>query len=287
MSLQKIRHRRGRCAADGPARLGRRPRWRCRTTGEMGFQPAASPVMERIEDFHRLLLYIIVAICLFVLALLVWIVVRYNAAPIRCRRKVHHNTLLEVAWTIIPVIILVVIAIPSFKLLYFEADIPKPDVHHQGHRQAVVLDLRISRRPASFTFDSLGLSDDDAAKARRAAPAGRRQRRSSCRSTRWSRSRPPAPTSSTPGRCPQMGVKMDAVPGRINHTWFKATQTGTFYGECSELCGARHAFMPIEVQGRDRCRIRRLAGRRQEEVRRDRQRRHPRRREIGRHAMTD
>ena len=85
--------------------------------------------MEQIEDFHRLLLYIITAICLFVLALLVWIVdPLQRSAPIRCRRKVHHNTLLEVAWTIIPVIILVVIAIPSFRLLYFEADIPKPDV---------------------------------------------------------------------------------------------------------------------------------------------------------------
>ena len=108
---------------------------------QIGFQPAASPVMEQIESFHTVLFYIIIAVCLFVLALLVWIVVSYRASANPVPSKVHHNTLLEVAWTMIPVIILVVIAIPSFRLLYFEADIPKPDVHDQGHRQAVVLDL--------------------------------------------------------------------------------------------------------------------------------------------------
>src|SRR5689334_3113012 len=95
---------------------------------QFGFQAAASPVMESIEDFHRLLFYIIVAICIFVLALLVWIVVRYCAGANPVASKTHHNTLLEVAWTIIPVIILVLIAIPSFRLLYLEADLPKADV---------------------------------------------------------------------------------------------------------------------------------------------------------------
>ena len=107
----------------------------------MGFQPAASPVMEQIEDFHRLLVWIIVAVCLFVLALLVWIVVKYRAGANPVPSKVHHNTLLEVAWTLIPVIILVFIAVPSFRLLYFEAVHPQARRHHQGHRQAVVLDL--------------------------------------------------------------------------------------------------------------------------------------------------
>ena len=91
---------------------------------EVGFQPAASPVMEQIEDFHRLLFYIIMAVCLFVLALLLWIMFRFRAGANPDPSKVHHNTLLEVAWTIIPVIILVVIAVPSFRLLYFEAPSP-------------------------------------------------------------------------------------------------------------------------------------------------------------------
>ena len=95
---------------------------------QMNFQPAVTPVMERIEDFHRLLLVIITLISLFVLALLLWIMVRYNTRANPTPSKVTHNTLLEVAWTFIPVIILVFIAIPSFRLLYFEADLPPADL---------------------------------------------------------------------------------------------------------------------------------------------------------------
>jgi cytochrome c oxidase subunit 2 len=93
------------------------------------FQAAASPIMEQIETFHTELFWICVAVCLFVLALLVWIVIKYRAGANAVPSKVHHNTLLEVAWTLIPVIILVVIAIPSFKLLYLESTIPPVDVH--------------------------------------------------------------------------------------------------------------------------------------------------------------
>ena len=95
---------------------------------QTGFQPSNSPVMDQIENFHTELLYIITAVCLFVAALLIFIMVRYRAGANPTPSKVHHNTLLEVAWTIIPVIILVVIAVPSFRLLYFESAIPKPDV---------------------------------------------------------------------------------------------------------------------------------------------------------------
>src|SRR5690348_17508417 len=94
------------------------------TAWQWDMQPSASPVMDRIEDFHRLLLYIIVAITLFVLALLVWVVIRYRASANPVPSKTHHNTILEVAWTLIPVLILVTIAIPSFRLLYYEADMP-------------------------------------------------------------------------------------------------------------------------------------------------------------------
>ena len=211
---------------------------------EMGFQPANSPVMDQIENFHRELVYIIVAVCLFVLALLVWIVVKYRAGANPVPSKVHHNTLLEVAWTIIPVIILVIIAIPSFRLLYFEADIPHPDLKIEAIGKQWFWTYNY---PASnFTFDSLGLSDADAAKKGEprllgvdnaiVVPVNKVVEIDTTGADvihSWA--------------MPQMGVKMDAVPGRINKTWFKATQIGTFYGECSELCGARHAFMPIEV----------------------------------------
>jgi cytochrome c oxidase subunit 2 len=213
---------------------------------QMGFQPAASPVMEQIEDFHRLLLYIIVAVCLFVLALLVWIVIKYRAGANAVPSKVHHNTLLEVAWTLIPVIILVFIAVPSFRLLYFEAAIPKPDVTIKAIGKQWFWTYEYPGSAASFTYDSLGLSDADALKAGKPrllgvdnpiyVPVNKVVEIEAVGADvihSWAMS--------------QMGVKMDAVPGRINKTWFKATQTGVFYGQCSELCGARHAYMPIEL----------------------------------------
>jgi cytochrome c oxidase subunit 2 len=213
---------------------------------ETGFQPAASPVMQQIEDFHRLLLYIIVAVCLFVLGLLVWIVVKYRAGANAVPSKVHHNTLLEVAWTLIPVIILVFIAVPSFRLLYFEAIIPKPDVTIKAIGKQWFWSYEYPGSAAGFTYDSLGLSDADAAKANKPrllgvdnpiyVPVNKVIEVDTLGADvihSWAMS--------------QMGVKMDAVPGRINKTWFKATRTGVFYGQCSELCGARHAYMPIEL----------------------------------------
>ena len=213
---------------------------------QIGFQPAASPVMEQIEDFHRLLVYIIVFVCLFVLALLVWIIVKYRAGANPVPSRVHHNTLLEVAWTLIPVIILVFIAVPSFRLLYFEAAIPKPDVTIKAVGKQWFWSYEYPGSAAGFTYDSVGLSDADAQKADKPrllgvdnpvyVPVNKVVQIDTVGADvihSWA--------------MPQMGVKMDAVPGRINHTWFKATQTGVFYGQCSELCGARHAYMPIEL----------------------------------------
>jgi cytochrome c oxidase subunit 2 len=213
---------------------------------QTGFQPAASPVMAQIEDFHRLLFWIILAVCVFVLALLVWIVVKYRAGANPVPSKVHHNTILEVAWTLIPVIILVFIAVPSFRLLYFESAIPKPDVTIKAVGKQWFWTYEYPGSQAGFAYDSLGLSDADAAKAGKPrllgvdnpifVPVNKVIQIDTTGADvihSWA--------------LPQMGVKIDAVPGRINKTWFKATQTGVFYGQCSELCGARHAYMPIEV----------------------------------------
>ena len=214
---------------------------------QYGMQPAMSPVMEQIENFHSELFWIITAVSLFVLALLAVVVVKFRAKVNPVPSKVHHNTLLEVAWTIIPVIILVVIAVPSFRLLYFEAAIPKPDVQIRAIGKQWFWTYEYPGANAGFTYDSLGLSDADA-KAKGeprllgvdnivVVPVNKVIEIDTTGADvihSWA--------------LPQMGVKMDAVPGRLNHTWFKATQTGTFYGECSELCGARHAFMPIEVK---------------------------------------
>jgi cytochrome c oxidase subunit 2 len=222
------------------------PAWALPFDYEIGFQPAASPVMDQIEGFHRLLLWIIVAVCLFVLALLMWIVVRYRAGANPVPSKVHHNTLLEVAWTLIPVIILVFIAVPSFRLLYYEAAIPKPDVTIKAIGKQWFWTYEYPGAQAGFTYDSLGLSDADDAKAGKPRLLG-------VDNAVYVPVNKVIEVETTGAdvihswALPQMGVKMDAVPGRINKTWFKPTQTGVFYGQCSELCGARHAYMPIEL----------------------------------------
>jgi len=145
------------------------------------------------------------------------------------------------------VIILVFIAVPSFRLLYFEAAVPTPDVTIKAIGKQWFWTYEYPGAQAGFTYDSLGLSDADAAKAGKPrllgvdnpiyVPVNKVIQIDTAGADvihSWA--------------MPQMGVKMDAVPGRINHTWFKADNVGTYYGECSELCGARHAFMPIEVK---------------------------------------
>lgn len=213
---------------------------------EMDFQPAVTPVMAAIEDFHRLLLVIITLISLFVLGLLLWIIVRYNARANPTPSKVSHNTLLEVVWTLVPVVILVVIAIPSFKLLYFQADLPPADlkINAIGHQWYWTYQYPDKGK---LQFDSIALTDAQAIKKDEprllgvdnpvVVPVNK---------VVWV-----VTTGSDvihSWAVPAFGVKMDAVPGRLNTTWFKAEKLGTYYGQCSQLCGAHHAFMPIEVK---------------------------------------
>ncbi|MDE2464165.1 MAG: cytochrome c oxidase subunit II [Alphaproteobacteria bacterium] len=212
---------------------------------EMTMQRAATPVMVSIEDFHRLLLYIITAVCLFVLGLLLWVMIRYNARTNPVPSKTSHNTLLEVVWTAVPVLILVLIAIPSFRLLYYEMDIPKPDVTIMAIGKQWYWTYKYPAQ--KIEYDSLMLDRAEAAKAGEpyllgvdhpvVVPVNKVIQIETTGADvihSWA--------------VPSFGVKMDAVPGRINHTWFEATHVGTYYGQCSELCGARHAFMPIEVK---------------------------------------
>ncbi|HEY1614489.1 MAG TPA: cytochrome c oxidase subunit II [Rhizomicrobium sp.] len=213
---------------------------------QMNFQPAVTPVMHRIEDFHFAVLIIVSIVTLFVLLLLAWVAVRYNSRSNPVPSKTTHNTLLEVLWTIVPVVILVVIAIPSFKLLYFEAEIPPPDLTIEAIGKQWFWTYQYPTN-GNFQFDSLGLSDAAAAKKGEprllgvdnviVVPVNKVVKVLTTGADvihSWA--------------VPAFGVKMDAVPGRINTTWFKAEKEGTYYGECSELCGARHAYMPIEVK---------------------------------------
>jgi cytochrome c oxidase subunit 2 len=213
---------------------------------QLGMQPAATPVMEKIEEFHNELLWIITAICVLVAGLLIWVMLRYNQRANPTPSRVHHNTFIEVLWTTVPLIILAFIAFPSFKLLYFEATIPKPDVTIEVIGRQWYWTY-VFPKDGGFQFDSNMLKDDVAAKKGEPRLLGvdnpiyvpvnkvvEIETTASDVIHSWA--------------VPAFGVKMDAIPGHINHTWFKATRLGTYYGQCSELCGANHAFMPIEVK---------------------------------------
>ncbi|MES5487541.1 MULTISPECIES: cytochrome c oxidase subunit II [Bradyrhizobium] len=207
---------------------------------EHTLQEAATPVMENIIWFHNFLLVLITVITLFVLALLVIVVVKFNARANPVPSKTTHNTLIEVAWTLIPVLILVGIAVPSFRLLFLELDVPKPDLTVKVTGKQWYWSYAYPDN-GKFEFDSL-LDKDKQPRLlgvdnEMVVPVNKVVR------------------IQTTGAdvihsfaVPAFGVKIDSVPGRLNESWFKATKTGVFYGQCSELCGKDHAFMPIAVR---------------------------------------
>lgn len=213
---------------------------------QLGLQEAATERMSRIIDLHNFVLWIITAISLFVLGLLIWIMVRFNARSNPNPTVTTHNTVLEVLWTVIPVAILVAIAIPSFRLLYYQDVIPPADITIKAIGKQWYWSYEYPDN-GNFTFDALMLADRVAAQQNVPRLLG-------------TNNHVVVPINKTvriittgadvihAWAIPAFGVKIDAVPGRINQTWFNANREGTFYGECSELCGARHAFMPITVE---------------------------------------
>ncbi len=212
---------------------------------QLGFQQSATPVMDNIAWFHDFLLYVITAITVFVLALLVIIAVRFNAKANPVPSRTTHHTLLEVAWTVIPVIILVAIAVPSFRLLFFQLTIPQADVTIKATGKQWFWTYNYPDH-GKFEFDSLMLQDKDrkpdqprllAVDNEIVVPVNKVVRVQVIGADvihAWA--------------VPSFGVKIDAVPGRLNETWFKAEREGVYYGQCSELCGKDHAFMPIAVR---------------------------------------
>jgi cytochrome c oxidase subunit 2 len=200
--------------------------------------------MENIIWFHDFLLYLITAISLFVLALLVIVVVKFNARANPIPTKTTHNTLLEVAWTLIPVIILAAIAVPSFKLLFLQTRIPPADVTVKAIGKQWYWSYNYP--DDKFEFDSLMLQDKDrkpdqprllAVDNEMVVPVNKTVRVQVI-----------GADVIHAFAVPSFGIKIDAVPGRLNETWFKATREGVYYGQCSELCGKDHAFMPIAVR---------------------------------------
>ncbi len=220
------------------------------TPGGMGLQPAASPLKESAHFFHDvILLPIITGISLFVLGLLIWVVVRYNRKSNPVPATFSHNTKLEVAWTLIPVLILAVIAIFSFGLLFQYHNMPKPDltvkvVGYQWNWGYEYPDQKIPEYISNMLPEDevakRGLSKDLfrlAATEPMVVPVGK-----------VVRVQVTAADVIHAFALPAFGLKTDAVPGRLNETWFKAEKVGTYYGQCSELCGVDHAFMPIEIK---------------------------------------
>jgi cytochrome c oxidase subunit 2 len=227
-----------------PPGLGQPYHW------QLGFQTAATPVMEWINSFHYGLLITIIVISAFVLALLIYVMVRFNARANPTPSRTTHNTFIEVVWTLVPVIILVAIAIPSFRLLFYQLTIPAMSA------EAGDVTIKATGKQwfwtysypdhGNFEFDSLLVRDPNLLKGRPrllavdnevVVPVNKNIR------------------VITTGAdvihafaIPSFGIKIDSIPGRLNETWFRATREGIYYGQCSELCGKDHAFMPIAVR---------------------------------------
>ncbi len=211
------------------------------------FQDAATPSMEHITSFHNMMLWIISAIVVFVTGLLLYVMVRFNAKSNPQPSTTTHNVMLEVLWTVVPVVILIVIAVPSFKLLFFEARNPEPDmtIKVTGHQWNWEYDYP-DYGGINFTANMIPNKDIDSSKGQVRL---------------LSTDTPvviPVDTNIVFNvtatdvihsfAVPAFGIKVDAVPGRLNTTWARVTKTGTYYGQCSELCGKGHGFMPIEIK---------------------------------------
>ena len=205
-----------------------------------GLQESASPVMDSIAWFHTYLSVLITLITLFVLGLLAFVIVKFNAKANPVPSKTTHNTLIEVAWTLIPVLILVSIAVPSFRLLFQQLDIPQADLTIKVTGKQWYWSYAYPDN-GKFEFDSILAQDKQprllGVDNEMVVPINKVVR------------------IQTTGAdvihsfaMPAFGIKIDSIPGRLNETWFTATKLGMFYGQCSELCGKDHAFMPIAVR---------------------------------------
>jgi len=220
---------------------------------QVGMQPAATPIMEAIRWFEQYTLWFIVPITLLVLFLLAWVIIRYRASANPVPSRTSHNTLIEVIWTVGPVVVLLFLAIPSFQLLtaqYTPTEEPSLTIKATGNQWNWDYEYQIEE-PFSFNAAMLqegqraDLGKEDVAAYPRLLAVDNEI---------------VVPVDATVRvlvtasdvihafAMPAFGIKVDAVPGRINETWFKATREGLYYGQCSELCGKDHAYMPIAIR---------------------------------------
>ncbi len=218
---------------------------------QMGLQQAASPIMERITSLHDGLLWLITAISIFVLLLLAYVSIKFNAKANPEPSKTTHNTFIEVAWTVIPVLILLAIAIPSFRLLYFQRVIPEADMTIKAIGNQWYWSYEYPDHN-DVSFDSLLLEGEDLAERRKIDPGAPRllavDNEVVVPVGKTIRLIVTASDVIHNFAVPSFGTKMDGIPGRLNETWFKVDKEGVYYGQCSELCGIKHAYMPIAVR---------------------------------------
>ncbi|MCM2294498.1 cytochrome c oxidase subunit II [Allorhizobium sp. BGMRC 0089] len=223
---------------------------------EFDLQAAATPVMQQIRWFNHYTLWFIVPITLFVLALLIIVVMRFRASANPVPSRTSHNTAIELAWTLGPVLVLFFIAIPSFNLLTYQLVIPQnPDVTVKATATQWQWNYEYEGGQKPLAFDSFMLKETDRANAGKTdkalyprllavdnemvVPVGKTVRVLVTA----------APTDVIHSfSMPAFGIKLDAIPGRLNETWFRADKEGIFYGQCSQLCGKDHAFMPIAIR---------------------------------------
>jgi cytochrome c oxidase subunit 2 len=231
---------------------------------QLGLQPAGSPIMEMINRFNNGLLIVVTVIVLFVLALLIYVMLRFNARANPVPSKTSHNTLIEVAWTVVPILILVGIAVPSFSLLFAEHD-PARAIANYDPAKAIIIKATGSQWFWSYeypdngdiSFDSNMLQDNErtdpvnqprllAVDNEMVVPTGT-----------VIRMQVTGADVIHAFAVPSLGFKIDAIPGRLNEIWFLAQRDGRYYGQCSELCGQApatggglhgHAFMPIVIR---------------------------------------
>ncbi len=215
------------------------------TPWQMNFQDAASPVMEEVHDFNTLLLVVQGVIVLLVLAVLAYVCIRFNAKRNPVPSRTTHNTLLEIVWTAVPIVILVIIAVPGMRLLYFQDKAQDYDMTlkvtgHQWYWSYTYPDQ------GDFQFDSILVPEDDLEEGQPRLL------------TVDNRVVLPVDTNIQvlitsddvihDWAVPALGMKIDATPGRVNERWVRINEEGTYYGMCSELCGVNHGFMPIQVE---------------------------------------
>jgi cytochrome c oxidase subunit II len=212
---------------------------------QIGLQESGSPVMDDVIWFHNIVFWIITVITLFVLGLLVAVMVKFNAKANPTPSRTTHNTLIEVLWTVIPVLILVVIALPSFRILFFQLNTPPSDLTIKA--TGVTWNWKYNYPDhGDFEFDSLMLQDKELKPGQpRLLSVDNEMVVPVNKVIRVQVTGFDVIHAFT---VPSFGIKIDAIPGRLNETWFKATKEGWYYGQCSELCGKDHAFMPIAVR---------------------------------------